>query len=503
MKKLLILLLTTTVFVLTPNFKAEEVFYDFNVSETTETVHDGSTSTILLGEMNMNGDINKQLIHFLDFELGDDVHLVAVDTYPSFGYSSNTLQGMILRYESNNPGMEVLAGINGDFFDIRDTQKSTSVHINNYEVLRGIENDRLIFNMREDGSADFSKAKVDGYEILVEDENREIKIRQKVDYINNANLEDGKIGVYLSSYLGEIPSDAVLVNAEDIKLDGESLQFAKGIPSLTSSVEELSDKSFIVAGSEITKDLTEKDTVKVQVKLRGYEDVRGAVGGTEFYMVEEGVPNNSINPDKHPRTAVGIREDGSVFFMVAHGRDTINDIPGVTFEEIGHIMLEHGAYNAINLDGGGSSTMMVREKDGTFSVVNQPTDGYLRSVSNGVLLVRGDINPRPVEVLGEDTRQQFSVPENIYVNSHNEVRFEPVIGAKRYIVEVGGVEYQTSSTKLNIGQLLPRDYEIRVKVMGTSERSASNFSNSINYQVKRLPAWEMVEYLRSYAQNIN
>lgn len=502
MKKFITFILLLASLALLPNLTKAETFYEFNVSDTIEREHDGSNSRTLTGEINMNGLITNQIIHFLDFELGNNIHLVAVDNYPAFGYNTLTLEGMIIRYQLDNPGIEVLAGINGDFYDINNTNRPSSVHINNYEVLRGNQNGSNILNFREDGSVDIGKAEVDGYEILVKDINQEIKIRQKIDFINNSDLGPNQSGVYFSSFDGQLPINAVLIDASDIKYEGSNLQFAKGTPNLETEIDDISEQAFVIGGSIITDRLTSDDTVTVQVKLKGYENVRGAVGGTSILMVDNGVPTNSENMDKHPRTAVGIREDGSVFFMVAQGRN-IPTAYGVTYEEIGHLMVEQGAKYAINLDGGGSSTLMARELDGTFTVINTPTDGRLRSVSNGVLLVRGDIDPRPIEILGEDTRAPFQVPTNIYVNSYNEVRFDEVLGATRYIVEVGGIEYQTSSTKLSLNHLLPRKYEVRVKVMGTEINSASSFSTSFIHEVKRVPVQDMINYLREYAKNIN
>lgn len=68
-----------------------------------------------------------------------------------------------------------------------------------------------------------------------------------------------------------------------------------------------------------------------------------------------------------PRTAIGQRKDGSILFMVIDGRQTSS--VGATLKDVQNIMLQYGAINATNLDGGSSSTMYY-EGD----VINNPCD---------------------------------------------------------------------------------------------------------------------------------
>ncbi len=81
---------------------------------------------------------------------------------------------------------------------------------------------------------------------------------------------------------------------------------------------------------------------------------------------EETIPGFADN--RHPRTAVGISRDGSTIILVVVDGRTKKSI-GVTLPELADLMLKFGAYNAINLDGGGSSTMAIMGK-----VVNSPSD---------------------------------------------------------------------------------------------------------------------------------
>ncbi len=80
---------------------------------------------------------------------------------------------------------------------------------------------------------------------------------------------------------------------------------------------------------------------------------------------------------RHPRTAVGLSRDSrTLYMMVIDGRSS-NSI-GVNLTELAQQMHSIGAYNAVNLDGGGSTAMWVQ---GT-GIVNSPSDGSERVVAN-------------------------------------------------------------------------------------------------------------------------
>ena len=66
----------------------------------------------------------------------------------------------------------------------------------------------------------------------------------------------------------------------------------------------------------------------------------------------------------NPRTAIGQRDDGAVIFVCIDGRQAGS--PGGTYRDVTDIMIEYGAVNACNLDGGSSSIMMYRDMHGLF-----------------------------------------------------------------------------------------------------------------------------------------
>lgn len=71
---------------------------------------------------------------------------------------------------------------------------------------------------------------------------------------------------------------------------------------------------------------------------------------------------------RHPRSAVGVRDDGTLLFVTIDGRQPQRSV-GMSLPELTDLLIELGAVSAINLDGGGSSAMVVRDR-----VVNWPSD---------------------------------------------------------------------------------------------------------------------------------
>ncbi len=117
-----------------------------------------------------------------------------------------------------------------------------------------------------------------------------------------------------------------------------------------------------------------------------------AVGGRPQIVVDgvaqSGLSDPSHCPDLHPRTAVGLSRDRQTLYMlVVDGRSSSSD--GVTCDWLGDMMVELGAYTAINLDGGGSSTLWTEVS----GVVNDPSDGSERVVANHLALIVSGSEP--------------------------------------------------------------------------------------------------------------
>jgi exopolysaccharide biosynthesis protein/uncharacterized lipoprotein YddW (UPF0748 family) len=85
---------------------------------------------------------------------------------------------------------------------------------------------------------------------------------------------------------------------------------------------------------------------------------------------------------RNPRTAAGVSQDGNtLILMVIDGRQP-GWSEGVTLPQMANLMIEFGAWDAINLDGGGSSAFVY--DNGTGRTTNRPSDGAFRAVANHI-----------------------------------------------------------------------------------------------------------------------
>jgi len=105
-------------------------------------------------------------------------------------------------------------------------------------------------------------------------------------------------------------------------------------------------------------------------------------------------PGERFCSDRHPRTAVGITAEGDVIVFIVDGRLPEHS-NGMTLYDVAVKLKELGAVNAINLDGGGSSTFLVRLEEG-FKICNFPVDARtpgvvgIREIFNTLLIVAKD-----------------------------------------------------------------------------------------------------------------
>jgi hypothetical protein len=89
--------------------------------------------------------------------------------------------------------------------------------------------------------------------------------------------------------------------------------------------------------------------------------------------IVEGLDNSAVEP----RSAVGINRNGRfLYLIVVDGRQPFYS-DGATFMELAQLLLDQGAYFAMALDGGGSSTLVRAGADGAPVILNSPIDNYI------------------------------------------------------------------------------------------------------------------------------
>ncbi|MBI6120299.1 phosphodiester glycosidase family protein [Salegentibacter maritimus] len=120
---------------------------------------------------------------------------------------------------------------------------------------------------------------------------------------------------------------------------------------------------------------------------------------------EEGFTGSHLM--RHPRTAIGYKNKHSLIMMVVDGRQEAS--VGVSLEELAQLMLEVGAKEAVNLDGGGSSAMIAANE-----VVNIPTDitggnrNSLRKNAGALVISETQVSTRTQPIIFDTEDSNFS-----------------------------------------------------------------------------------------------
>lgn len=275
------------------------------------------------------------------------------------------------------PGHEVIAAINGDFYS---GGTPTNLQILKGEILTRPIN-REVFGYSGNTEMFINTTSYDGV----------LKIAETTNSISNINrVRNSNQIIFYNHFFGSSTAtnnfgteltlkaiDPWVVNGE-VRTVVVSKSENEGNSSLTDSTFVLSGHG---AGATILKAVSPGDTLTINHKISPATDaLKEAVGGSAKFLNNGVVQGNW--PERHPRSALGFNADTTKFYFVTvDGRQSTS--AGMTLTELGDFMLGIGAYNALNLDGGGSTTLVVHNE-----VVNSPSDGSgERSVANALMLV--------------------------------------------------------------------------------------------------------------------
>lgn len=227
------------------------------------------------------------------------------------------------------------------------------------------------------------------------DNGKQRYIVQDVAYKGVLRFKDGELSIK-GMNRGRIAEDVVLFN-EYYGRSTKTNQWGREIKIRDNKVIAVSNKgnmqiepgTVVVSAHGLTnkyllKSLSVGDEVELlqelNVPLANDADI--VVGGGPLILengkvhvrsLEENIAKD-IARGRAPRTAVGLKQDGTVLVLVVDGRSS--NSKGLTLQELATYFLRLGARDAVNLDGGGSSVMVINGE-----VVNKPSDGRERAVS--------------------------------------------------------------------------------------------------------------------------
>lgn len=214
----------------------------------------------------------------------------------------------------------------------------------------------------------------------------------------------------------------------------------------------------------------------VRVNYAPAPNLQFAVGGGAVLLRGGVVPADLDDKGYKPRTAMGFSADGKrMLLLVVDGRSEASG--GLTLLQLGRLMKELGAADAMELDGGGSTEMVARRPgEATVGVINRPSDGGERPVPNGVGIFVPKGSGRAVAldvrtVMGND-RIFPGLTRRLTVAAHDEM-LSPVAvpGTVTWVGAEGGVVRASGSApvvaKAQTGALTG---SLPLKVLGPLDR---------------------------------
>lgn len=300
----------------------------------------------------------------------------------------DTVSGMVQKSDA-------VAGINGDFFNTRPASSSMGTLINDSEVISSpVEMAYALptFYINKSNEATIgymdrlmvANNKNGGQRVIINTIN---KVTRDFTSVTLLNKHWGKHSIgrkYHKDLIEVVVVDDVV---EDVRVGKNAVP----IP----------ENGYVLAvrGNNTQKLQSFKKGDKIDLHVGTTPDIntiKFAIGGGSIILKDGELACTNINiKGAHPRSGIGVSEDGEELILVAiDGRNST--FKGVSQEAFGYILRELGAHNALNLDGGGSTAMAVKPMgDEKSEVVNIPSDGAERRVVNSV----GVFSDAPIEEL--------------------------------------------------------------------------------------------------------
>jgi hypothetical protein len=232
---------------------------------------------------------------------------------------------------------------------------------------------------------------VGGQKLRIDGINRSVRAGEIVLFTRKGGIASSK--QRCTAYLFEATTQLPLAGGFAMRLK-TSVQDLSDIPvALSEAILMVSPERKAEVAAALIPGLTYDFQVKVAGQI-DWANITDAVGGGPR-LVKGGVAfvprdferfDASYN-NRHPRTAIGYSANGEVILVSVDGRSDFSK--GLTLDELASLMVKLGCVDAMNLDGGGSTTMVLGGE-----VLNRPSDGGLRSVANALLLYAPEAGPR-------------------------------------------------------------------------------------------------------------
>ncbi|MFA7636685.1 MAG: phosphodiester glycosidase family protein, partial [Monoglobales bacterium] len=328
--------------------------------------------------------VGKQTENYLVYSPNDSVKPII--TYGDYIYGAGRTSEEIAALVAS--GKNPVAGANADFFSFQTGVPMSDLIIDGRIVTKdGTEQYGIGF--MEDGSAFISKFAI--FSSMVKEDGTET-------FIYNINKFRQPYSIYLmtdqfstETKNSSIGVDVVLSVVEgDMKLGSEMTAVVESLTENKGSIPIPRGKILLTVDNNAPTEfyqalatLVPGEMVTFKFGVMGdarWKDVKLGMGAVGGMLLSGGEINPNLENGAAPRTAIGITKDGKVLLYTIDGRQPGYSY-GVQLRTLAARMKELGCVDAINLDGGGSTTFAAALPGMPVKVVNSPSEGSERKVS--------------------------------------------------------------------------------------------------------------------------
>ena len=363
-------------------------------------------------------NLRKSTVQWVDLPgNNEEIKIVTWSQGTEHAFKSSTVRYTAEHYEQTHPGWIVVAAVNGDFFEINSTYEALGLMVQDGDVIKAHQQYPASVPELNDGVLgwdDNNKLYVGFPQISttltlqIRDDNG--NYTKKVP-ITSVNGEVAETGITLITKDKKSSTDftgsTVYVGKYDLnRISNSNKVFVKGtITDSFTNIEKASVEigKFYLASKDgsLEELMLDGAYVRCQYDLEGeWGNVTSAIryyhmllidGKHKFYRdsfnhkVSYGLGDKS-------RCVIGFKEDGSTVMMVADGRAKVSGeyLDSMTYFQVAEMMKIAGCKDVYQMDGGGSATLLVRNDNGRFDVINTPSDGTERHIGNAILFVMRD-----------------------------------------------------------------------------------------------------------------
>lgn len=362
----------------------------------------------------MNKNLNHQNINYIEMDLNllNSTYSLICHKSKNTTNGKDTLHNQVLKEQEH--GNNIIGAINGDFFNLENGIPvcnniingeifSTSLTIDE-EILRPcvaiLENKIDIDNYHFNGKINLIDKNFCKTQVKIDSINRNDYIENTVNIFNHKNNEHSTI------YFPKEKEDALLI----LITPENSSPYFKNLKTINGKITNIindPEHNYKISKNEIAlvayndkKYLFSNIFKNMKVEIN-FETINSStytapkinhlLTGHEFILYNNEIPNNnyfsktwtlnSTNAKNH-RTSLAITNRNTLIILTVDKKDIFK---GMSLPELGNFLKSKGAHKAINLDGGGSTSMMIREL-GIHTLKNINLSRENRSISNSIMI---------------------------------------------------------------------------------------------------------------------